>query len=162
MPVFSGTHDRTIDSKGRVQLPSQLRGEIDPERDGAGLYVQLGEIPGTLSLYTAREFREIAQRARTKYTPGIESRRFELQFWGTAALVEIDNQGRFVIPEKLRRKAKLGEEVFLVGADYRIEIWNRADFERQVGIDWEGDMWPDWQDKLHQSPISPSGGSHGC
>jgi MraZ protein len=153
MAVFAGTHDRTIDSKGRIQLPAQFRAEIDEKIDGKGIYLQLGEIPQTLSLYTVRELREIAQRARTKFTPGIELRRFEAQFWGSASLVEIDSQGRFVIPEKLRKKARLGEEVYLVGADYRIDIWNRSHFERDAGIDWEGEGWPDWQHILHQPPL---------
>ncbi len=141
-----------------MQLPAQLRAEIDAERDGQGLYVQLGEFPQTLSLYTVREFREIPLRARTKYTPGLESRRFELQFWSAAVHVEVDNQGRFVIPEKQRKKARLGEEVYLVGQEYRIDIWNRLEYERQVKIDWEGEDWPDWQEFLHRPP-DPTGGA---
>ena len=62
MRFFTGQYDRTIDDKNRIQLPSQLRSAIDPERDGPGLYVTLGEDRGTLSIYTERGFEEAFSR----------------------------------------------------------------------------------------------------
>ncbi len=152
MRIFTGQYDRTIDAKNRIQLPSQLRAAIDPERDGEGLYVTLGEHRGTLSIYTERQFEERAARMETEFIPGPESRRFELQYYGLASYVEMDKQGRIVLPDRLRRKARLGEEVFLVGQKYRIDVWNREDLNRSLGIDWEGDDWPDWQGFLRMRP----------
>jgi len=156
MPVFTGQYERTIDSKGRLQLPSQLRNVIDPERDGNGLYAQLGEFRNTLSLYTERAFNEITGRAKTEQMPGAEPQRFELQFYTLASYIDLDSQGRFVLPERLRKKARLGEEVYLIGQKNRIDIWNRADLDREMGIDWEGEGWPDWQRFLRMSPQQPN------
>ncbi len=157
MPVFTGQYDRTLDAKNRIQLPSQLRSAINPEVDGAGLYVTLGEHRGTLSLFTERAFEELAARIETEFIPGSESRRFELQFYGLASHVDMDKQGRFVLPDRLRKKARLGEEAYLVGQKSRIDVWNRADFERSLGIDWEGDDWPEWQGFLRMRPREPDG-----
>lgn len=157
MRFFTGQYDRTIDGKNRMQLPSQLRGVIDPARDGNGLYVTLGESRGSLALYTPRGFEELAARIGTEFMPGPESRRFELQFYGLASFVDIDKQGRFVLPDRLRKKARLGEEVFLVGQKDRIEIWNRGDLDRALAIDWDGDDWPEWQGFVRMRPERPGG-----
>jgi DNA-binding transcriptional regulator/RsmH inhibitor MraZ len=66
--------------------------------------------------------------------------------------VDIDKQGRFVLPDRLVKKARLGSEVFLVGRKQRIDVWNRTDLDRSMGIDWEGDEWPDWQGFLRMRP----------
>ena len=157
MRIFTGQYDRTIDAKNRIQLPSQLRAAIDPEEDGTGFYVTLGEHRGTLSIFTQRAFEELAARMETEFMPGPESRRFELQFYGLAAYVEVDKQGRILLPDRLRQKARLKEEVFLVGQKHRIDLWNRADLDRSIGIDWEGDDWPDWQGFLRMRPKEPGG-----
>jgi len=152
MRFFTGEYDRTIDAKNRIQLPSQLRGAIDRERDGAGLYVTLGERRGTLSIFTERTFEELAGRMETEFLPGEESQRFELQFYGLTSYVELDPQGRFVLPDRLIKKARLTEEVMLVGQKHRIDVWNREALDRSMGIDWEGEEWPDWQGFLRMRP----------
>jgi MraZ protein len=155
MRIFTGQYDRTIDAKNRIQLPSQLRSAIEPERDGVGFYVTLGEYRGTLSVFTEHGFEELAARIETEFMPGPESRRFELQFYGLASRVEMDKQGRFVLPDRLRQKARLEDEVFLVGQKHRIDIWNRKELERSMAIDWEADDWPDWQGFLRMRPAEP-------
>lgn len=155
MRIFTGQYERSIDAKNRIQLPSQLRAAVEPDRDGEGLFVTLGEYRGTLSIFTERGFEELAARIETEFMPGPESRRFELQFYGLASYVEMDKQGRIVLPDRLRRKAALGEEVFLVGQKYRIDIWNRPDMERSMAIDWEGADWPDWQGFVRMRPTQP-------
>lgn len=155
MFFFTGQYDRTIDAKNRIQLPSQLRAGVDPERDGVGFYITLGGQRGTLAIFTRRGFEEQGSRMETEFIPGTESQRFELQFYGLASYVEMDKQGRLVLPDALRRKAKLKEEVLLVGQKNRIEIWNRVDLDRAMGIDWEGDEWVDWQRFLRMRPSGP-------
>lgn len=156
MRFFTGQYDRTIDDKNRIQLPAQLRSVIDPVRDGPGLYVTLGEDPGTLCIFTERGFEELASRIETEFIPGPDSRKFELQFYGSSTHVDIDKQGRFVLPERLVKKARLGSEVFLVGQKQRIDLWNRVELDRSMGIDWEGDKWPDWQGFLRMRPRNSS------
>ncbi len=152
MRIFTGQYDRTIDAKNRIQLPSQLRAAIDPKKEGEGLYITLGEFRGTLSVYTERGFEERATRLETEFMPGPESRRFELQYYSLASHVEMDKQGRILLPDRLRQKAKLEESVFLVGQKYRIDVWNREAFDRSLGVDWEGEDWPDWQGFLRMRP----------
>jgi len=156
MKVFTGVHERSIDQKNRIQLPAQFRNVIEPDQDGKGLYVTLGEDRHTLLIFPERAFEELATRMETDFNPGPEARRFELQFYSMASHVEVDGQGRFVLPDRLRKKARLGDEVYLVGRKHRIEIWNKAEYERSLGIDWESDDWPEWQGFLRMRPTEPS------
>jgi MraZ protein len=154
MRFFTGQHDRTRDAKNRIQIPAQFRTIIqaESEEESPVLYVTLGEHRGTLSMFTERQFEQLAARMETEYMPGPESRRFELQFYALASGIEMDKQGRIVLPDRLTRKARLGKDLLLLGQKNRIDLWNKADFERSLGVDWEGDDWPDWQGFLRMRP----------
>ena len=152
MRFFTGQHDRTIDSKNRIQLPSEMRDIIDPKHQGATLYLTLGEHRRTLSIFAERAFEELATRTETEFQQGDDALAFELQFFTLTSRVEMDKQGRFVVPEKLLKKARLAPEVYLVGQKNRIDIWNREDLDRSIGIDWEGDAWPQWRGFLRNRP----------
>ena len=152
MRYFTGQFERTIDAKNRIQLPSQLRSAINEERDGSLLYVTLGEHGGTLSIFTERGFEEVAARTETEFQSGQDVLKFELQFYGLASSVEMDKQGRFVLPDRLVKKARLGGDIMLVGQRTRIDVWDPAALERSMGIDWAGDEWPNWQSYLRNRP----------
>ena len=152
MRFFTGQYERTIDAKKRIQLPSPFRAVIDPEGGGVGLFITFGEYRGTLSIFTETGFESLAARMETEFLSGPESRRFELQFYALASRVDMDKQGRFVLPNKLVKKARLSTEVYLVGQKHRIDIWNREDLDRSMGIDWESDDWPEWHDFLRMKP----------
>ncbi|HEX9772645.1 MAG TPA: hypothetical protein VGA44_04195 [Steroidobacteraceae bacterium] len=152
MRFFTGRYDRNIDDKNRIQLPSQLRSAIDPERDGAGLYVTLGEHRGTLSIFTERGFEELASRIETEFETDEEALRFELQFYSLASRVDVDKQGRFVLPDQLVKKAGLKEEVCLIGQKTRIDLWNRGQLDQELGIDWDGEAWPNWLSYIRRRP----------
>lgn len=152
MRFFTGQYERSIDAKNRIQIPAQLRGGIEAGGENGGIYITLGEQPGTLSIFTERGFEELAARIETEFMDTEESRAFERQFFSTASYVEPDKQGRMVLPERLVKKAGLEGEIFLVGQKSRIDIWNRDQFETEQGIDWDGSDWPDWKGFLRMRP----------
>ncbi|HNQ23367.1 MAG TPA: hypothetical protein PKK06_09765 [Phycisphaerae bacterium] len=152
MRILVGKFPRTIDGKNRIQLPSELRAAIDPAQDGPGFFITLGEYPHTLSIYPERYFEELANRIETEYMPEDEPRRFELEFYMSARHMDIDAQGRVVLPDDLRTQARLPDEVYLVGQKHRIEVWNREDLERTTAIDWEAGEWPQWPRYIRMRP----------
>lgn len=154
--TFTGHHERTLDAKNRLQVPSHYRTQIEEEGEGGGLYVTLGERRHTLSLLTERRFEELAERIRTESLPGSDALDFEQRFYSTTARVEMDKQGRVVLPDYLTAMARLRGEVVLAGARHRIDVWRKDDYEAFLGIDWEHD-WPDWQKFLRKPSASPRG-----
>ena len=154
--AFTGHHERTIDAKNRLQIPSQFRSAIESDGEGAGVYVMLGERRHTLSLVTERQFEELCRRIQTESMPGQDSLDFEQRFYSTTVRVEMDKQGRVVLPEYLTSMARIKGEVVLAGAKYRIDLWRKKDFAEFLGIDWEHD-WPNWQRFLRSPRPSEPG-----
>jgi MraZ protein len=129
---FIGHYERTIDDKGRLQLPTQFRSVVDPEIDGPGLYVILGERKNTLALVTSRQFGIIRDRAQTETITDQAALDFEQLFYSTSAHLSIDKQGRVVLPDYLTRISEVTGDVVLSGASYRIDIWRKSDFEQFI------------------------------
>lgn len=158
MRPFVGQFERSIDAKARLQLPSQVREDLERIGNGRVLYVTLGEEPNTLSIYPESVFDDLSSRMETELRDDDESVAFERQFYALAQRVTIDGAGRILLPDNLRNKARLGTEVYLVGRKTRLDIWNRAEFDKALGIDWEGDQWPGWRKHLR---MRPQGNGHG-
>jgi MraZ protein len=57
---------------------------------------------------------------------------YERLSFALANKVELDRQGRLLLSETLRRRAKLGGNLTLVGVRDHIELWNTADWDRYV------------------------------
>ena len=152
--AFIGHYERTLDAKNRLQVPSQFRQAADAGEKG-GWYVTLGERRHTLSLVTVAQFEAMCRLVQTKSIPGQDSLDFEQRFYSTTAYVDMDKQGRVVLPEYLTKMAQIEGEVILAGAKIRVDVWRKQDFEKLLGIDWEHD-WPDWQRFLRGPADGPS------
>jgi MraZ protein len=125
--VFYGQYEAAIDAKGRVAFPARLRERVAPD-ERERFMLTLGP-DGCLVLYTLAEWtrieREVEERSRTSLgTP--EAREFERALFSSATDVDIDKQGRILVPEALRRRGALAKDVVFVGVRNRVEIWDRA------------------------------------
>lgn len=126
---FTDAYVRNIDSKNRLQIPAQMRAVINPELDGKSMFLVPGERENTLSLYTEAFFCEKAASLRTDEIPGPEAIDFEQLFFGSASRIELDAQGRLVLPERQLEMVDLGTEIYVVGAQYRVDLWRKSDYE---------------------------------
>ncbi len=135
--VFAGHYEHSIDPKNRLAIPAKFRTKLDPDRDGAGLYVVPGQPPTTLWLYTERHFECLVARADSVLIPDDDQLRFEQAFFPWAELVEPDSQGRIIVPEKMRRKAGLGREVVICGVRDHLEIRPKEQFEKDADGNWD-------------------------
>jgi len=122
---FSGVYENRLSAKGQVALPARFRQFIpdDPARAG---FVLLPGRERCLYLYSAGEFAEVSRRAREAARGmGASGVEFHRRFREDAVPVEIDAQGRMVIPEALRDYAGLtGHSVRFVGMGDRVELWD--------------------------------------
>lgn len=127
--IFTDAHERTIDEKNRIQIPAPFRDTLDPDRQGAYLYVVPGERSRTLSLYPARYFEDRVRSIHTDQIPGPDALDFEQMFYSLASRVEMDKQGRLVLPERQLAAGELKKDIYITGANYRLDLWNKADYE---------------------------------
>nr|HET6902442.1 division/cell wall cluster transcriptional repressor MraZ [Ktedonobacteraceae bacterium] len=117
--MFLGEYEHTIDSKGRLAVPAKFRVQMD---QGAVISKGMGTC---LSVYTTARWEEKS----AELVAGKESdqlRDFERRIYPSASEIELDGQGRMIIPAKLRAYANLGNEVTVAGVRDHIEIWDRA------------------------------------
>ncbi len=135
--IFAGHYEHTIDAKNRLAIPARFRSRLDPERDGAGFYVSPGQPPTTLWLYTERHFERLAQRPQSALIPDDDQLRFEQVFFPWAELVELDSQGRILVPEKMLRRSGLDREVVICGVRDHLEIRSRKQFDSEADASWE-------------------------
>lgn len=117
--MFIGEYQHLIDEKGRLAIPVKFR-----ERVGSGAVVTRG-LDGCLFVFPMDEWKKLAEKLSSLPLSQSNSRAFARLMLAGAMDVEIDRQGRVVIPEYLRRYAKLGKDVVVAGLYSRIEIWNQ-------------------------------------
>ena len=111
-----GEYNHTIDTKGRLIVPSKFREALGDE------FVVTKGLDGCLFVYDNKEWSAFEEKLKALPLMNKESRKFVRFFLAGAANVEVDKQGRILIPSVLREFAGLDKDVVLVGVASRIEI----------------------------------------
>ena len=134
--MFLGEYEHTIDAKGRLAVPAKFRAQMDK---GAVISKGMGTC---LSVYTMEHWEEKSTELASGKTSD-ELRDFERRIYPSASEVELDGQGRMVIPAKLRNYAGLASEVTVAGVRDHFEIWDRTAWQTyQERLDAEGSRIP--------------------
>ena len=141
MAELLGTHRYQLDPKGRISLPARFREAL---ADGAVL--TLGQ-DGCLFCFPRAEWELRAVEVRNLPLSDAVGRAYARLFFGEAESVELDSQGRLVIPLRLRAEAQIDKEAVVLGVYDRMEIWDRRTHERYVaghsGAYQAGSLAPD-------------------
>lgn len=117
--MFIGEYNHTMDEKGRFIIPSKFRDELDGE------FVVTKGLDGCLFAYGKEEWAELAAKLRALPVSNKNARAFARYMLAGAAQVEIDKQGRALVPQALREFVKIEKEVVLIGVGNRFELWNK-------------------------------------
>lgn len=116
---MTGKYYHTLDTKGRLFVPSKLREEF-----GETFYVTLG-LAHCLSVYPMEKWARIEEAYKQLPLSRVGDLR---SFFANAAKCEPDKQGRFLLPAELREYAGLKDEVTFVGQVDHAEIWDTATY----------------------------------
>lgn len=127
--MFMGEYNHTIDVKGRVIVPSKFRELLGEE------FVVTKGLDGCLFVFPDEEWKSFEEKLRTLPVANKDARKFTRFFLAGAAALEVDKQGRILIPSVLREFAKLEKEVLLVGVSSRVEIWDKNTWEENTAFD---------------------------
>ncbi|AQT70122.1 cell division protein MraZ [Anaerohalosphaera lusitana] len=131
MLMLTGEYEHTVDGKGRLFVTNKLRSQIDSEEYGSDFYLVLGA-NGILCLYPEKCFKKIALAGAPGTAAPDEAVAFERLSFALASKVELDRQGRLLLGDKIRRRARLSDSITLVGARDHIEVWNTEDWEQYL------------------------------
>ena len=124
--MFRGRHDHTIDTKGRLSIPSGFRQEILRRSENPPI---LTNFKNYLALYPYEDWLMIERNLmkKSKLRPDVLAyTRFVIS---GSSECPIDSQGRILVPPALREHAKLEKKVTLAGVLDCIEIWDTKLFE---------------------------------
>ncbi len=121
--MFMGEYNHTIDAKGRLIIPSKFR-----EALGDTFVVTKG-LDGCLFVYDNEEWNAFEEKLKSLPITNKEARQFVRFFLAGAAEVEVDKQGRILVPNILREFAQINKDVVLIGVASRIEIWSKERFD---------------------------------
>lgn len=117
---FFGTFEHAIDERGRVAIPARYRRAFV---DGGVLRVGP---EGAVEMYTLTTFDEEVQRrlGAADGNSSRDARRTRRSFLPEAYSVEIDKQGRILVPPQIRDRANLGGKVLIIGCGDYLELWH--------------------------------------
>jgi len=117
--MFIGEHYHTLDTKGRLTVPSSFRKLLC---ENFVLTVGLDEC---LIGYTFEKWTNFAEKIRQLNYNKKQIREFIRVTFSKAAILNFDSQGRVCIPKFLREYAHLKKDVVIVGLLDRFELWDR-------------------------------------
>ena len=117
--LLTGTHPRTLDDKKRLTLPKRIRDQV-------GKVTQLFVTPGSdqsLWIYTNEELERLSAKLDQTPATDAEARVFRRLFFAQMEAVDLDRNGRILIPDRLVLFAGLEHEVILLGVRDHLELW---------------------------------------
>ena len=122
--MFIGEYTHSIDGKNRVFIPTKFQKDLKP-----GVVVTRG-LDNCLFVFTLQSWKQIANKLKAMPLTNQNSRAFARLMLAGAMEVNLDKQGRMLLPQYLKEFASLDKETVLVGLFDRIEIWNKASWEQ--------------------------------
>jgi MraZ protein len=128
MPAFSGKYYYSVDTKGRIIIPAPFR-EIISSNYSSKLYITNAPFDKCLYVYPLEEWNRLQEQVRTKPRSDEAIRFFLRRVIASAIEVEMDKQGRILIPAALREDANINTNVVMAGQIERIELWDRSEWD---------------------------------
>ena len=122
--MFRGAQKVTLDDQGRMVLPTRHR-QRALER-GEGKLVITVDIAQCLLIYPLPDWEQIERKLMSLPTLHERTRRLQRLMVGHATELELDGQGRLLVPPELREFAQLARHAMLIGQGNRLELWDEA------------------------------------
>ena len=127
--MFTGEYRHSVDDKGRIAVPAKFRVQLD-----GGAFVARW-LDACLAIFPRQEFESLAGKVGSLGIADAAARTFSRALFASAYEVELDKQGRIVVPASLRELAGLEGDAVIVGARDHAEIWSPSrwdDYRRSM------------------------------
>ncbi|MDZ7611499.1 MAG: division/cell wall cluster transcriptional repressor MraZ [Candidatus Moranbacteria bacterium] len=122
--MFIGEYQHSIDAKKRLAMPSKFR------RNFKNKAVVTRGLDNCLFVYPMKEWEKIAEKLGNMPVGESATRSFVRLMLAGAVDVELDSQGRVLVPDYLKKYAGLNKEVVIAGLYNRLEIWDKKNWEK--------------------------------
>lgn len=125
--MFYGEYRHNFDKKGRIILPSKFR-EVCKENEIERFFLTRG-LDKCIFMFSEDEWRQQEQKFKNMPFTSQKSRSFNRLFFSMAVDVIPDKQGRFIIPQYLKKYSNVDKEIVFIGVSNRIEIWDMKSWD---------------------------------
>lgn len=121
--MFIGEYQHALDAKNRMIIPSKLRDNLGNK------FVITKGLDGCLYIYPLKEWEVLEEKLKNLPLTNKDARAFVRFFFSGACEIELDKQGRGLIPQNLKEYAKIEKEIISIGVLTRIEIWSKEKWQ---------------------------------
>ena len=125
--MFIGEYKHAIDEKGRMAVPVKFRKDL-----AVGAIITKG-LDNCLFIFTKPEWELLAGKLAQMPLAQANARAFARLMLAGAMDVEIDGQGRVLVPDYLRKYAGLKKSAVVAGVYSRLEVWDEEAWNRYKG-----------------------------
>lgn len=128
--MFRGNHTARVDEKGRLKLPAEFKRPVT-ENYGSLFYITSKD-GKVAEIYPLKEWEKIEEKlaAIPSFHPAKKKLMDRVNYYGQT--VEIDTQGRLLLPQILRESANLMTDVVVFGMQSYLTVANHEDFRRNM------------------------------
>ncbi|RKS45030.1 MraZ protein [Gillisia mitskevichiae] len=126
-----GTYECKVDAKGRLMVPAALKKQLTPVLQ-EGFVLKRSVFQPCLELYPMQEWNEMMQKINALNRFKKKNNDFIRRFTAGVKTVEVDANGRLLIPKDLFGFAKMDKEIVLSSAINIIEIWDKDKYENTI------------------------------
>ena len=130
MTFFTSEYESKLDAKGRLVLPARIKAQL-PSGEGDELVIRRGFEP-CLIIYPMVEFKKVFSKISGLSEFNEEYRKLQRNFFSGTATVELDANGRFVVPKNMLNYAQLDKDIILIGMGNKVEVWSPSIYEKHL------------------------------
>jgi MraZ protein len=120
--VFRGVTSLNLDAKGRIAIPTRYRDRL-VESCASELVITVDK-DRCLLIYPKPTWLDIEEKLRSLPSFDEAARNLQRLYIGNAHEIDMDGQGRILLPQELRKFANLEKKIALVGQINKFELWD--------------------------------------
>lgn len=135
MTFFTSEFECKLDAKGRLVLPSKLKSNL-PAASIRQIVIRKGFEPN-LIIYPLNQYKKLHNKISSLNEFNSEQRKLKRNFFSSIVQVDLDNNGRFLIPKNMLTHATINRQVIICGMGNVIEIWNDKIYKKHLINDSE-------------------------
>ena len=131
MNYLIGTYECKIDVKGRLLIPSALKKQLSPVIQ-KGFVLKRAVFQNCLELYPLDQWEELIKKVNSLNRFKKKNNDFIRRFTAGVKFIELDGNGRLLIPKDLIEFSNINREVTLSTSVNIIEIWDKSSYEKAI------------------------------
>lgn len=132
MTFFTSEYECKLDAKGRLVLPARIKAQLPASSAEEHELVIRRGFEQCLIIYPMVEFKKVFSKISGLNEFNEEYRKLQRNFLSGVVTVELDNNGRFLIPKNMLTYAQVDKDAMLVGMGNKVEIWNPSIYEKHL------------------------------